>query len=594
MPPELSEPTRPAPCAPVPAKTPFAARPFTLSLLFTQRRLRWASGLVLLAYVTGHLLNHALGLVSLQVAEAMLEVSHGFWHGTAGGLLLYGAAAVHVGLALAALWRRRSLRMPWLDALRTVLGLALPLLLAAHASARRLGHSLYGIDDTYLRVVGSLWNTTDAWLQVAMLVAAWLHGCLGLHIGLRMKAGYARAFPWLLGVALLLPALALMGFTAMAREIAWTGLPPAPPHEHGPALDAAAAAIRQGYLALLAVLLAAWSLRGAWHRHRHAGQLSLRYPDREVHVPHGWSVLEASRARDVPHLSLCGGRGRCSTCRVRVRGDAAHLPPPGPDEARTLARVHAPEDVRLACQLRPTGDIEVVHLMAPAGTRTLPRLGRERDVAVLFVDLRRWSGLSEEQWPFDLVYVLDRYFALAGAAVREAGGEPNQFIGDSVMAIFGLECDLPTACRQAVEAARRIDAALSRWSAEFAAEFGQPLDFGMGLHAGRAAVGEVGYLETTSFTAVGEVVNTASRLQDHSKTAHARLVLSAFAARQAGLPTARLPPQTVTVRGRSEPLPVLALDAAQLQALPAFDCGAVPAPQARSAASGTHLRVLPP
>ena len=281
--------------------------------------------------------------------------------------------------------------------------------------------------------------------------------------------------------------------------------------------------------------------------------------------PHGWSVLEASLANGVPHLSLCGGRARCSTCRVRVRGDAAHLPPPQADEARTLARVRAPQGVRLACQLRPTGDIEVVPLMAPAGTFALQRMGRERDVAVLFVDLRRWSGLSERQWPFDLVYVLDRYFALVGAAVREAGGEPNQFIGDSVMAIFGLDCELPAACAQALDAARRIDSALSTWSRAFEAEFGQTLDFGMGLHAGRAAVGEVGYLETTSFTAVGEVVNTASRLQDHSKQAQARLVLSLFAAQQAGLTVDGMPVDTVAVRGRTEALQVVALDAGQVQ-----------------------------
>jgi len=141
--------------------------------------------------------------------------------------------------------------------------------------------------------------------------------------------------------------------------------------------------------------------------------------------------------------------------------------------------------------------------------------------------------------------------------VRESGGVPNQFIGDSVMAIFELDVDLPTACRQAVDAATLIGERMDAWGAGFEAQFGHRLDFGMGLHAGRTAVGEVGYLETTSFTAVGEVVNTASRLQDHSKTTDARLVVSVFAAQQAGVADRFGAAHTVQLRGRAEPLDVL-------------------------------------
>jgi len=144
-----------------------------------------------------------------------------------------------------------------------------------------------------------------------------------------------------------------------------------------------------------------------------------------------------------------------------------------------------------------------------------------------------------------------------GAAVRETGGVPNQFIGDSVMAIFGLETDLPTACRQALRATELIGQRMDAWSESFEAQFGQRLDFGMGLHAGRAAVGEVGYLDTTTFTAIGEVVNTASRLQDHAKAASSRLVVSLFAAQQAGLAHTMDEVDMLRVRGRSEPLAVI-------------------------------------
>ncbi|MCJ0765578.1 adenylate/guanylate cyclase domain-containing protein [Variovorax terrae] len=534
--------------------------PLRLSLP-SRRDLRWGSGVILLAYAAAHLVNHALGLVSLATAEAALRAAAAVWHSLAGSVLLYGAAAVHVGLAALALWERRSLRMPPMEALRLLLGFSLPLLLAAHLTAMRWAYQAYGIDPSYARVVRGLWSLEGSAFQLTMMCAAWAHGCLGLHLALRARPGYRRQFHWLFAAALLLPALAALGFLAMGRELQWTAVAPLrPPSEaQGLALDATERGARWLYALALAALLAARFGRGWYERLSGRPSIELRYPQRTVRVPRGWSVLEASRAHGIAHLSMCGGRARCSTCRVQVLGPASLMDRPGRDERRTLERVRAPQDVRLACQLRPRGDLAVTPLFAPSAPGQARRLGRERDVAILFVDLRRWSGLSERQWPVDLAYVLDRYFALVGAAVREAGGLPNQFIGDSVMAIFGLDTDLPAACRQAVRATELIGERMDAWNQGFQAQFGQRLDFGMGLHAGRAAVGEVGYQDTTSFTAIGEVVNTASRLQDHSKVAAARLVISVFAARQAGLEHRFGEAQTITVRGRTEPLEVLHL-----------------------------------
>ena len=528
----------------------------------TVRNLRWASGVVMWTYVALHLLNHAAGLVSLDTAETLRRLVHGLWGTLPGTVLLYGAVAVHLGVAAVAVWQRRSLRMPAVEAVRLALGLCLPLLLAAHFSGTRWAHDMWGVEPSYARIVRALWTPESITLQLLLLTAAWAHGCLGLHLALRLRAGWRRWQPALLTGAVLLPVLAALGLLSMAREMAASGLPasPGPSPQASQALRQLTDALRGWWVIALAALLA---LRWAWDAVRQwlgRGPLTLRYPDRAVQVPRGFSVLEASRAHGIDHLSLCGGRARCSTCRVRVQAPEGALPPPRRDERLTLQRVHAPPDVRLACQLRPRADITVTPLFQAAGSggsASASRAGQEREVAVLFVDLRRWSGLAERQWPFDLAWVLDQYFARVGAAVRDSGGLANQFIGDSVMALFGLETDLPTACRQAVQAAALIEQRMESWSDTFQAQFGQPLDFGMGLHAGRAAVGRVGYEDTTTFTAVGEVVNTASRLQDYSKVAEARLVLSLDAARLAGVAQALGTPVQVQVRGRSQPLDVL-------------------------------------
>lgn len=536
----------------------------------SRRNLRWVSGVALWIYAAMHLSNHALGLVSISAAEAVLTVLRGFWHSLPGTVLLYGAATIHVTLALGALWERRSLRMPFIEALRLLLGFSLPMLLAAHLTAMRWGYEAFGVEGSYARTVSALWSVQGAGFQLAMMVAAWTHGCLGLHLALRARAGYRRFFHLCFALAVLLPVLAAAGFVSMGRELQWTGMRASqlPTPAQAAAIDAAGSGFMRFYACALLLLLVALQVRSWWSRRPGKAWITLRYPERELRVPPGWTVLEASRANGLPHLSVCGGRARCSTCRVRVTGPAAHAGEPGRDELRTLARVHAPADVRLACQLRPRGDLGIAPLFAPLPRQhdALPvgRFGRERDVAILFVDLRRWSGLSEQQWPADLVYVLDRYFATVGEAVRESGGMPNQFIGDSVMAIFGLKTDLPTACRQALRAAELIGRRMDEWSTGFEMQFGHRLDFGMGLHAGRTAIGEVGYLETTTFTAVGEVVNTASRLQDHSKAAASRLVVSLFAATQAGVAESLGAVELLAVRGRSEPLPVLCVPAPAL------------------------------
>jgi adenylate cyclase len=188
--------------------------------------------------------------------------------------------------------------------------------------------------------------------------------------------------------------------------------------------------------------------------------------------------------------------------------------------------------------------------------------GSEREVAILFIDLRRWTGLAEEHLPFDLVYVLNQYFAAVGDAVYEAGGKPNQFIGDSVMAIFGLEGDLQSASRAALAAAAGIERRMAGLNERLERDFGRALDFGIGIHAGSAAVGSVGYRDTRTFSAVGDTVNTASRLQDLTKTYSARLVVSERLAQEAGLPTATLQCHEISVRGRTTPMRIYAIPAA--------------------------------
>ncbi len=270
--------------------------------------------------------------------------------------------------------------------------------------------------------------------------------------------------------------------------------------------------------------------------------MRLVYPGgRAVMMPRGLTVLEASRAHGIPHASVCGGRGRCSTCRIRVGRGRERLPPPSAEEQRVLARVGAAEDVRLACQIRPSADLVVTPLM-PAETAVAgamrpmnPGQGREREIAIMFTDLRGFTRLSESRLPYDTVFVLNRYFQPMGVAIEGAGGLIDKFIGDGIMALFGIEGPPSAGARASLSAARRMAEALEALNRDLRAELPEPLRMGVGLHFGRAIVGEMGYGRAVSLTAIGDTVNVASRLEALTKGLGAQLVVSAALLRRAGV-----------------------------------------------------------
>jgi adenylate cyclase len=217
--------------------------------------------------------------------------------------------------------------------------------------------------------------------------------------------------------------------------------------------------------------------------------------------------------------------------------------------------------------LRPLSDLEVAPVFASDGSfAPLGAASVEREVVVLFTDLRRWTGLAERQLPFDLVYVQNQFYAAVGDAVAAAGGVPNQFVGDSVMAIFGLECDLATACCQSLEAVRGIEARMHEVNQRMQRQFAHSLDFGVGLNAGPAVIGDVGWRDTRTISAVGDTVNTAARLQELTKAHAVRIVLADAVAAGAGLPVDALSASEIEVRGRRAPLTVYAV--ATADALP--------------------------
>ena len=209
-------------------------------------------------------------------------------------------------------------------------------------------------------------------------------------------------------------------------------------------------------------------------------------------------------------------------------GDPAEVPPPSPAEAAVLATLRVGASVRLACQLRPEHDLAFATVLPPNApiSRAYPNnrqhAADERMIVAMFVDMRGSTRLAERRLPYDTVFIINRFHEAVGNAIVAAGGATNQLLGDGVLALFGLRAEPREASRQAMQAAMGIAFNITALNRFLEADLGEPIRFGIGIHAGTAIVGDIGYQDHTVFTAIGDPVNTAARLQDQTKSCAAR------------------------------------------------------------------------
>jgi adenylate cyclase len=339
------------------------------------QRLRLASGLTLMAFAATHFTNHAVGLVSLEAMHRVQELRTAVTRSWPVSIILLLALVTHVALGLYKLSRRETWRMPVWEALQIVIGLSIPFLLFPHIVNTRVAHAVFGANDIYLYELVRLWPDS-AILQSSLLVLVWLHGCIGVHYWLRLSESYSRFAPFLLIVAVLLPMLALAGFAVagmratdiMSDPAAFSALKA---RTHWPnAQDAATMATLRDIVRWGFGILAAAAIGIAFLRYRREtrkrGPAEISYLDGPtVDLTPGMTLLEMSRSAGVPHASLCGGRGRCSTCRVRIEKGLASLAPPAGVEAATLRAIDAPPNVRLACQIHPSSALTVAVVSRP-------------------------------------------------------------------------------------------------------------------------------------------------------------------------------------------------------------------------------------
>lgn len=500
-------------------------------------------------------------------------------------------------LGLYALFRRRHLRMPAIEAWQLGLGLVIPLLLAPHVTDARVAVIYFGLEDSYFRILYHFW-ITDPTIglprQFLLMVSIWTHGCIGVHMWLRYRGRYRRRTTAFLLLALAVPVLAIAGLMNAGWEVILRAYiddgfieahgPPVKGASHAPAaLSAIILNLQIGYLILLAaVLLLRW-LRNVYERR--LASVRVDYPDgRSAHAPRGYSVLEISRFAGIPHASVCGGRGRCSTCRFRVLHGAEDLAPPAPGERATLERISAAQGVRLACQVRPQRSLGVYPLMPVDrpldGLRIALDQGREIFVTAMFIDLRDSTKLAAKRLPYDAIFIIDAYIRATTTAILAQGGHVTSVAGDGVMSLFRLDGDRAEGARAALRAAATVWREIERINEEFAHDLDAPLSFGVGLHSGVSVVGPVGASDRQSLQFLGDTGNIAARLEGLTKEMNCVAIVSVATCLAAAFPSPR-PFVEAAIRGRDEAVPALLFERRKDYEHWLASCAPTSAPQER-------------
>lgn len=542
-------------------------------------KLRLISGLILFVFVLMHFSTHALGIISLKAMNSALSYTISPWRTNIGTALLLGALTTHALLASWALYKRRSFRMKAWEIAQVVLGFLIPIFLSAHVLATRGFYQVFDIEKTYGFHLYGLWVATPYYGIMLGCAAAivWVHACIGWHYWLRLKPWYQAIKPVALAFAVLMPTLGLAGYVSagvrvlnLSKSQTWVeglfkNLKVEAKTLQGFVFDNERL-IQASIIGLILLILATHAVRNLIKRRVNAERINYRSLDlnvsRQLSLEAGTSVLDHIRNANIPHASVCGGRGRCSTCRIRIDAGLDTLPPPSAEESKVLERISAAPNVRLACQVKTNKPIDITAMLNPEATaregfpNTQSEDGSEQEIAILFADIRAFTKLSETKLPYDVSFLLNRYFASMGKAIEQSGGHLDKFIGDGVMALFGLNKSIQEGCADAILATQKMSEKLEELNKSLANDLDEPLRIGIGVHSGTAIVGRMGYKETSSLTAIGDVVNTASRLESLTKELSAQTIISEETVLNSGMNLGHAEIKDVTVRGRQEKLSV--------------------------------------
>ena len=548
------------------------------------RQLRVYTGIILFFYAFTHLLNHSINVISIDAADFVREnYFHLIWKNPLAYFLLYASLGIHILLGFYSILTKKSFKITgreWIQILFPVLAL---LVLLQHIGGGFI-LTRFEVDIKYSLLYALLSSDPNelvagAVLFSLMVLFIWVHGVIGIH-GL-LKFNFKSYHKYMFGfkfVYWFVPIGAVLGFISGLREtsilatienlkgnenfiMSFLG---AIPQEAFAYLMPVEPLVMNNYPVFVLAVLVICILNVV--RARYFGRVKISYPGgKEFSVPKGTTVLEASRLAGIPHVSVCGGKGRCTTCRVKVVSGLEGITEPNAHETQIIEKLGFDSDVRLACQLKPSKNLSILPLINPETKQVKARSpvglsGKEKETVVVFIDLRDFTSLSESKLPYDVVYILNKYYSVCGEIIERNKGRLDKFIGDGIMAIFDGSNQLNENCKNSMKAATEISKGIKDLNKQMKLDFSTELRFGIGVHVGNTIVGMMGYGETVTETVVGDNVNIASRLEELNKKFKTELVVSKDVLDSANINPKQFTSEKIKIRGRTGELEIYSLE----------------------------------
>jgi adenylate cyclase len=258
--------------------------------------------------------------------------------------------------------------------------------------------------------------------------------------------------------------------------------------------------------------------------------------DRKIEVRDGESILDAALRTGITMAHICGGKSRCSTCRVLVMEGLENCSSKTTEEQDIADQLGFSPEIRLACQTRLTGNAKVRRLILDEHDVELNSrfimgkesglVGVEKHVFIMFLDIRGFTAFAESLLPYDVIHVLNRFFHFMNQVIRRHGGYIDNYMGDGFMALFEVD-DPESGALSAVKAGLgMLTIVKDRMSPYVANLFGKTFEVGIGLHYGLVVAGTVGYGENINTTVIGDAVNFASRIESANKEMGTNFLIS--------------------------------------------------------------------
>jgi len=553
-------------------------------ILGWKNRLRLCSGLLLFLYVFTHLLNHCLGIVSLELLESSRKLFVSFWRFPFIHPILFFATLAHIALTLSSILSRKTLKMSKGEFLQFLSGLLIPQILIGHICVTLGMNQLLGVEDSYTHLIlvyGSLFTAID----ITLLSIVWLHGCFGLYFWLRYKPWFVRYSHFFLVVASIFPIFSIMGIISAQKEVIvlsqdqewldefFLNLPEKAEWIKAYSLELGTRVNLGFNFIVFSLFVSRLFFLKSQNRKK---TIKVYYPNGQISIiSPGTTILEASKLAKLPHANVCGGRGRCSTCRVHIESGLDGLDSPSEEESAVLKRISAPKSVRLACQTIPKSDIYIEPLL-PTNATAVDAIrqsryiyGTEKEIVILFADLRGFTTFTEQLLPYDVVFILNSYFQHVGSEIEKAGGKIDKLMGDGLMAIFGLDTNLTDASNQAIVAVQNMSEQLVHLNERLHKELPEPLRMGIGVHSGTVILGTFG--NSTTPTAIGDAVNTASRLESATKEYSCEAIFSEDVTKHSSVDFSKFVKHTISVRGKTESVNVYLIPSGRDLTLPKIE-----------------------